>query len=303
MTLIFAPVSLPKPGLRRCSGSAICGPVNVNTFTVTPSNGFGAAVTAGTDSNAAANSSVSEIPANRFTLLTSWSSPNDWLFRMPCNRLPLIRPAGGERSSGCAWTPQASFCRAQRRTRKRIGSHSRGNLSVDFPTHLSHSCQGTPQPAGFPCAPGDQHRRRPPGVGEMKGRGPCRKGVQCRPKACLSDGVPEVEVMAAKRLRLLLVGGLMYDPLYGGLDEFERQTGWGIEVAARLPHPALNARIAEEFGAGTARYDLISTHTKYAASQRQWLTPLDDDLGVDELAAFYARVLQLARIDGLLFGR
>ncbi len=108
--------------------------------------------------------------------------------------------------------------------------------------------------------------------------------------------------MAAKRLRLLLVGGLMYDPLYGGLDEFERRTGWGIEVAARLPHPALNARIAEEFGAGTARYDLISTHTKYAASQRQWLTPLDDDLGVDELAAFYARVLQLARIDGLLFG-
>lgn len=94
----------------------------------------------------------------------------------------------------------------------------------------------------------------------------------------------------------------MYDPLYRRLEKFERQTGWDIEVAARLPHPALNATIAEEFGAGTARFDLISTHTKYAPAQRQWLTPLDDDLGADELAAFHPRVVQLARIDGLLYG-
>ncbi len=106
--------------------------------------------------------------------------------------------------------------------------------------------------------------------------------------------------MAPKRLRLLLVGGPMYDPLYGRLDEFTRRTGWEIEVAARLPHPALNARIAEEFGAGTARYDLISTHTKYAPAQRQWLIPLD--LEGSELAAFHPRVIQLARIDGLLYG-
>src|SRR2546427_3390486 len=40
MTLIFAPVSFPKSGPRRCKGSAICGPVKVSTFTVTPSNCF-----------------------------------------------------------------------------------------------------------------------------------------------------------------------------------------------------------------------------------------------------------------------
>src|SRR3990170_736751 len=94
MTLIFAPVSLPKPGPRRCSGSAICGPVNVNTFTVTPSNGFGAAVTAGTDSSTAATSSAREIPTNRFTLLTSWSSPDDWLFRA------AMQPPATDSSSG-----------------------------------------------------------------------------------------------------------------------------------------------------------------------------------------------------------
>ncbi len=94
----------------------------------------------------------------------------------------------------------------------------------------------------------------------------------------------------------------MYDPLYGRVEEFARWTGWDVDVAARLPHPALNARIAEEFGGGTARYDLISTHTKYAPAQRQWLTPLDENLGTSELAAFHPRVIQLARIEGVLYG-
>src|SRR3954447_19722203 len=40
MTLILAPVSFPKSGARRCRGSAICGPVKVTRFTVTPAKGF-----------------------------------------------------------------------------------------------------------------------------------------------------------------------------------------------------------------------------------------------------------------------
>ncbi len=38
MTSIFAPVCLSNAGPRRCSGSAICGPVKVKTRTVTPLN-------------------------------------------------------------------------------------------------------------------------------------------------------------------------------------------------------------------------------------------------------------------------
>src|SRR4051812_31544770 len=37
-TLIVAPVSAWKSGARRWSGSAICGPLNVRRWTVTPSN-------------------------------------------------------------------------------------------------------------------------------------------------------------------------------------------------------------------------------------------------------------------------
>jgi multiple sugar transport system substrate-binding protein len=103
-------------------------------------------------------------------------------------------------------------------------------------------------------------------------------------------------------LRVLLVGGPMYDPLYSLLPQFKEREGVKVEVVATLPHPELNDRIADEFGSGNASYDLISTHIKYAPSQMQWLTPLDDDLTAEELKQFTPRTLELARIDGRLFG-
>ena len=103
-------------------------------------------------------------------------------------------------------------------------------------------------------------------------------------------------------LRVLLVGGPMYDPLYGRLPEFEREHGVRVEVVVAPTHPDLNRRIEEEFGSGGASYDLISTHTKYAPSQRRWLTALDGDLSSTELAPFGGRPLELARIDGALYG-
>lgn len=105
-----------------------------------------------------------------------------------------------------------------------------------------------------------------------------------------------------EKLRVLLIGGPMYDPLYSRLEEFEEQEGIQVELVATLPHPELNDRIEKEFGSGEDQYDLISTHTKYAPSQAQWLTALDDVLDPSELENFNDRTLELARIDGELFG-
>jgi multiple sugar transport system substrate-binding protein len=105
-----------------------------------------------------------------------------------------------------------------------------------------------------------------------------------------------------RNLRVLLVGGPMYDPLYSRREEFERGEGIGVEVVVAPTHPDLNERIADEFGSGAASYDLISTHTKYAPSQKEWLTPLDDELDRPELENFTPRTLELARIEGLLYG-
>jgi multiple sugar transport system substrate-binding protein len=93
----------------------------------------------------------------------------------------------------------------------------------------------------------------------------------------------------------------MYDPLYTRLAEFEEIQGLSVETVVAPTHPDLNEQIEAEFTSGGASYDLISTHTKYAPSQRQWLTPLDDDLDDGELEPFTTRTLELARIDGRLY--
>ena len=92
----------------------------------------------------------------------------------------------------------------------------------------------------------------------------------------------------------------MYDPLYERLAEFEERERVRIETIIAPTHPDLNEQIEEEFSSGAASYDLISTHTKYAPSQRQWLTPLDEDL--DDWEPFIPRTLELARIEGQLYG-
>ena len=105
----------------------------------------------------------------------------------------------------------------------------------------------------------------------------------------------------SENLRVLLVGGPMYDPLYSRLREFEEEHGVEVEAVVAPTHPDLNERIEAEFGSGEAGYDLVSTHTKYAPSQKQWLTPLDDDLSSTELLPFSERPLELARIGGALY--
>ena len=68
----------------------------------------------------------------------------------------------------------------------------------------------------------------------------------------------------------------MYDPLYLAIPAFERETGIAVEVVAQLPHPELNAFVRRAFESGACDLDLLSTHTKYAPSQADWLSPLDD---------------------------
>ncbi len=98
-------------------------------------------------------------------------------------------------------------------------------------------------------------------------------------------------------VRVALVGGPMYDPLYTSIPAFERETGLRVDIVAQLPHPELNAFVARTFGAGEADLDLLSTHTKYAPSQAQWLMPLDD---VVDLGDLLPRPAELSRIDGQL---
>jgi multiple sugar transport system substrate-binding protein len=101
-------------------------------------------------------------------------------------------------------------------------------------------------------------------------------------------------------VRALLVGGPMYDGLYARLPAFETETGLRVEVVDRLAHPELNARVRSDFEAGRDDVDLLSTHTKYAPSQAQWLSSIEDVVDAADARDLAARPAELALIDGQL---
>jgi multiple sugar transport system substrate-binding protein len=106
-------------------------------------------------------------------------------------------------------------------------------------------------------------------------------------------------VLSPPVVRAALVGGPMYDPLYGAIASFEQEAQIRVEVVAQLPHPQLNAFVKDAFTSGVP-LDVISTHTKYAPSQAAWLSPLDGMMRHDLVDDLLPRPAELARVDGQL---
>jgi multiple sugar transport system substrate-binding protein len=102
-----------------------------------------------------------------------------------------------------------------------------------------------------------------------------------------------------KELQIALITGPAYDPLYESLSEFRESTGIAVNVAFSGDHPTLNQHLAAQ---RDVPYDLVSTHTKYAPSQLGFLAPLDGLLDKAMLADFVPLLLELASVDGLLYG-
>ena len=100
-------------------------------------------------------------------------------------------------------------------------------------------------------------------------------------------------------VRIALVGGPMYDQLYNAIPDFEHASGIRVEIVAELPHPELNAFVKSAFESGVP-LDAISTHTKYAPSQAQWLRAIDDVMPDDLVRDLLPRPAELSRIDGRL---
>ena len=90
------------------------------------------------------------------------------------------------------------------------------------------------------------------------------------------------------RLRVALVGGPMYDHLLPALGD--------VEIVVHADHPTLNREVAKLLAAGE-RIDVLSTHAKYAPSQRQWLTPLD---GLVDTGGLAPDAVRMCRFEGAL---
>ena len=102
----------------------------------------------------------------------------------------------------------------------------------------------------------------------------------------------------SKELKVALVSGPAYDPLYDCLPRFTEVTGVNVNIAFRGDHPTLNHQFAQW---SDVPYDLVSTHTKYAPSQLDFLAPLDGLIDAAMLEDFVPLLLELASIDGSLY--
>lgn len=100
------------------------------------------------------------------------------------------------------------------------------------------------------------------------------------------------------QLQVALISGPAYDPLYECLPAFTKASGISVNVAFRGDHPTLNHHLAS---LTEVPYDLVSTHTKYAPSQLQFLAPLDELIETTGLTDFVPLLLELARVDGSLY--
>jgi len=102
-----------------------------------------------------------------------------------------------------------------------------------------------------------------------------------------------------KELNIALVSGPAYDPLYDSLPRFTEATGIKVNVGFSGDHPALNYHLA---GLKDVPYDLVSTHTKYAPSQLNFLAALDDVIPNGVVDDFMPLLLELSRVNGSLYG-
>src|SRR2546428_13579052 len=98
-----------------------------------------------------------------------------------------------------------------------------------------------------------------------------------------------------RELHIALIVGPQYDRVRERLPALERQHGYRVTVEVQLPHVEVNARMADDLGTPRGRYDLISTHTKYAPSQAPPLRPLEDLVAPEEVPDFFPRVMELCR--------
>jgi multiple sugar transport system substrate-binding protein len=100
-------------------------------------------------------------------------------------------------------------------------------------------------------------------------------------------------------LQVALIAGPAYDPLYQSLLAFTEATGVKVNVVFRGDHPALNRHLAS---LSEVPYALVSTHTKYAASQLAFLAPLDSLIDPAVLEDFVPLLLDMASVSGSLYG-
>lgn len=101
-------------------------------------------------------------------------------------------------------------------------------------------------------------------------------------------------------LRVKLIGGAQYEPLYATISEWEEATGATVEILSRKNHFELDREIKQDIAAGTLDWCVGSNHTSFAPQYGNIYVDLRDYIDEEVLAGFVPRVLEHSTVDGRL---
>lgn len=99
-------------------------------------------------------------------------------------------------------------------------------------------------------------------------------------------------------LRVKLIGGAQYEPLYTLIPKWEEETGGKVQILSRKNHFELDREMKQDIAAGKIDYCVFSNHTSFAPQYPSLSTPLNDLVPQDVLAEFSPLVLEHSTIEG-----
>ncbi len=101
-------------------------------------------------------------------------------------------------------------------------------------------------------------------------------------------------------LRVKLIGGAQYEPLYAEISKWEEMTGATVEILSRKNHFELDREIKQDIAAGTLDWCVGSNHTSFAPQYGSIYTDLSAIVSEETLAGFVPLVLEHGTVDGRL---
>lgn len=101
-------------------------------------------------------------------------------------------------------------------------------------------------------------------------------------------------------LRVKLIGGAQYEPLYAIIPQWEEATGAKVEILSRKSHFELDREMKQDIAAGNIGYCVFSSHTNFAPQYSAMNQPLGDLIPADVLSEFSPLVIEHSTVDGEL---
>ena len=102
-------------------------------------------------------------------------------------------------------------------------------------------------------------------------------------------------------LRVKLIGGAQYEPLYTLIPQWEEATGAKVEILSRKSHFELDREMKQDIASGNIDYCVFSNHTNFAPQYDTMTEPLDGHISADVITAFSPLVVSHATVGDALF--